>query len=38
MKRSLRLAREYPHPPELVWQALTEPELISAWLKKPVKV
>jgi uncharacterized protein YndB with AHSA1/START domain len=34
VKRSLHVAREYPHPPELVWRALTEPELIGAWLMK----
>lgn len=32
MKRDLRVQRDYPHPPELVWRALTEPALISRWL------
>ncbi|WP_438023664.1 SRPBCC family protein [Sorangium sp. So ce233] len=32
MRRDLRIAREYPHPPELVWRALTEPALIAEWL------
>jgi uncharacterized protein YndB with AHSA1/START domain len=34
VKRSIHLSREYPHPPELVWRALTEPELIADWLMK----
>lgn len=41
MKRTLRVARAYPHPPELVWEALTDPELIGQWLMRtdfaPVK-
>jgi uncharacterized protein YndB with AHSA1/START domain len=32
MKRNLRLHRDYPHPPELVWRALTDRELIAEWL------
>lgn len=32
MKRDLRVQRDYPHPPELVWRALTEPALIARWL------
>jgi uncharacterized protein YndB with AHSA1/START domain len=24
--------REFPHPPERVWRALTQPELIADWL------
>jgi uncharacterized protein YndB with AHSA1/START domain len=29
---SIRLEYDLPHPPEKVWRALTEPELLSAWL------
>jgi uncharacterized protein YndB with AHSA1/START domain len=32
MKRTLHVHRTYPHPPELVWRALTEPALLAAWL------
>ncbi|WP_437523976.1 SRPBCC domain-containing protein [Sorangium sp. So ce726] len=32
MRRDLRITREYPHPPELVWRALTDPALIAEWL------
>ena len=32
MKRDLRIARTYAHPPALVWRALTERELIGEWL------
>jgi uncharacterized protein YndB with AHSA1/START domain len=32
VKRTIRVAKEYPHPAELVWRALTEPALIAAWL------
>jgi len=32
MKRETRVTRTYPHPPELVWRALTDPALISEWL------
>jgi uncharacterized protein YndB with AHSA1/START domain len=32
VKRDLRIVRRYPHPPELVWRALTDPELIAEWL------
>ena len=28
------LERELPHPPEKVWRALTEPQLIEDWLMK----
>jgi len=27
-----RIERTYPHPPELVWRALTTPELLARWL------
>jgi uncharacterized protein YndB with AHSA1/START domain len=29
---SLHFERVYPHPPERVWRALTEPELLERWL------
>jgi uncharacterized protein YndB with AHSA1/START domain len=28
---SIRIVREYPQPPEKVWRALTDPELIPRW-------
>jgi uncharacterized protein YndB with AHSA1/START domain len=30
--KSVSLAYELPHPPAKVWRALTEPELLVAWL------
>jgi uncharacterized protein YndB with AHSA1/START domain len=32
--RTLVIEREVPHPPEKVWRALTEGQLISEWLMK----
>ena len=32
MKRDIVVEVVYPHPPERVWQALTEPRAIGAWL------
>ncbi len=32
MKRGLRYERVMSHPPELIWRALTEAELMSRWL------
>jgi uncharacterized protein YndB with AHSA1/START domain len=32
--RSLVVEREMPHPPEKVWRALTERDLIERWLMK----
>jgi uncharacterized protein YndB with AHSA1/START domain len=32
--RSVILEREFPHPPEKVWRALTESSLIEQWLMK----
>ena len=29
---TLRLTRDYPHPPALLWRALTERELLERWL------
>lgn len=31
MSYAYDLARELPHPPERVWHALTDPELLSRW-------
>jgi uncharacterized protein YndB with AHSA1/START domain len=31
----ISLEREYPHPRAKVWQALTQPQLIAAWLMRP---
>lgn len=31
---SLIVEREVPHPPEKIWRALTQPDLIEAWLMK----
>ncbi|WP_188186746.1 SRPBCC family protein [Nonomuraea sp. SYSU D8015] len=30
--RAIRLDQFIPHPPEKVWRALTEPELVAKWL------
>jgi uncharacterized protein YndB with AHSA1/START domain len=32
MKRNLRFEMKYPHPPEKVWQALTDAAAMSQWL------
>jgi uncharacterized protein YndB with AHSA1/START domain len=32
--RSVVVEREFPHPPEKIWRALTQPHLIEAWLMK----
>ncbi|HWE76666.1 MAG TPA: SRPBCC domain-containing protein [Stellaceae bacterium] len=32
--RSVVVEREMPHPPEKIWRALTQPDLIEAWLMK----
>src|ERR1700679_3006180 len=31
---SVVVEREKPHPPEKIWRALTQPELIADWLMK----
>jgi uncharacterized protein YndB with AHSA1/START domain len=31
---SVVVEREIPHPPEKIWRALTQPELIQEWLMK----
>jgi uncharacterized protein YndB with AHSA1/START domain len=32
--RSVVVEREFPHPPEKMWRALTQPHLIEEWLMK----
>jgi uncharacterized protein YndB with AHSA1/START domain len=32
MTERLQLEATYPHPPERVWKAITDPEAMSAWL------
>jgi len=32
--RSAVVEREFPHPPEKLWRALTQPHLIEEWLMK----
>lgn len=32
--RSVVVEREFPHPPERLWRALTQPHLIEGWLMK----
>jgi uncharacterized protein YndB with AHSA1/START domain len=32
--RSVTVEREFAHPPEKIWRALTQPHLIEAWLMK----
>lgn len=32
MKRDLRFERFYPHPPQRVWQALTDSQMMAQWL------
>jgi uncharacterized protein YndB with AHSA1/START domain len=27
----IRIVRDYPHPPALVWRAVTDPELVPLW-------
>ena len=34
MKRDLRVERVYPHAPEKVWRAITDPEKLSTWLMR----
>jgi uncharacterized protein YndB with AHSA1/START domain len=33
-RRSVAVEREFPHPPEKLWRALTQPHLIAEWLMK----
>lgn len=33
---SVRLVRRYPHPPEKVWRAVSEPEHLQAWFPSTV--
>jgi uncharacterized protein YndB with AHSA1/START domain len=32
--RSVIVEREFPHPPEKLWRALTQPHLIEEWLMR----
>jgi len=32
--RTVTIEREFPHPPEKLWRALTQPHLITEWLMK----
>lgn len=32
--RSVIMEREFPYPPERIWRALTQPQLIEEWLMK----
>jgi uncharacterized protein YndB with AHSA1/START domain len=32
--RSVVVERDFPHPPEKIWRALTQPMLIEEWLMK----
>lgn len=32
--RSVVVEREFPHPPEKLWRALTQPHLVEEWLMK----
>jgi len=34
MATEVHIQRDYPHPPERVWRALTEPEAIAQWLMR----
>jgi uncharacterized protein YndB with AHSA1/START domain len=31
MHPEIRIVRDYPHSPELVWRAMTDPELVPLW-------
>ena len=33
-RRSITVERDFAHPPEKLWRALTQPHLIEAWLMK----
>lgn len=33
-RRTVAVEREFPHPPEKLWRALTQPHLIAEWLMK----
>ena len=32
---NVRIVRDYPHPPQKVWRALTDPALIALWAMRP---
>lgn len=31
MSQQIRIVRDYPHSPEVVWRAMTDPELVPLW-------
>ncbi len=31
-RQTMRFVRDYPHPPALVWDALTDPAQLGVWL------
>lgn len=33
-RRTVTVAREFAHPPEKIWRALTQPHLIAEWLMR----
>lgn len=35
--KTLRLVRDFPHPPEKVWKAITDPRELSAWWPMQIK-
>ena len=35
---SVRVEREYPHPIEKVWRAVTTPEHLGQWFPSPVEI
>jgi len=35
---TVRVEREYPHPIEKVWQAVTVPEHLGQWFPSPVEI
>lgn len=28
---AISIVRDYPHPPEIVWRAMTDPALVPLW-------
>jgi len=32
---NVRIVRDYPHPPQKVWRALTDPALVALWAMRP---
>ena len=35
---TVRIEREYPHPIDKVWRAVTTPEHLGAWFPSPVEI